>query len=92
MSISIFLVVIFLVSFILWFRYLYIKTLKNKANRVNAAIQIAEFAIYIPIGVQAVFLFCFAFFKLLPLSNESFNFFEALFFKSKKMEFICFII
>jgi hypothetical protein len=90
MSTSIFLLLVMLVSVVFWMRYLYVKTLKSKTNRIDAVKQMVEFGIYFPIGLQAIFLFCFALFKIIPLSNELLNFFEGVFFKNKKLELVDF--
>ena len=78
---------IYFLSVFLWIRYLYKHSLKKQADRIYTAQKILDFAIYIPVGLQAIFLFCFAVFQFIPLSNQLYHFIETVFLGNKEAGF-----
>lgn len=67
-----------------WIRYLYKYSLKKTVDRTNFFKSIKEIILFIPIGLQAIMLFCFAFGQTIPLSVKFSNFIEFIFFEQRE--------
>lgn len=64
------LTIIFIFSLLLWPRYLYIHSLKKHDDRKYFFLTIKKMIPFIPIGLQGIFIFCYAFFKTFPICYQ----------------------
>jgi hypothetical protein len=72
---------IYLAAFFFWSRYLYNHSLKKAADRIYFLEKAAALVVYIPIGLQAILLFCFSLLQVIPIGNELAGVFESAFLK-----------
>lgn len=79
------LLLIYGVSIILWCRYLYIKSLKKTPDRQHALQRLTDLTLYIPLGLHAIFLFCYGIYEILPLSIKFIDLSNILILKNKEI-------
>jgi len=78
------LVLIYFLALFFWVRYLYYRSLRTAEAREVMYERLAAAIVYIPLGLQAAFLFCFAFFQLLPLIDTTGDFFHQFIIKGNR--------
>ncbi|MBL7749516.1 MAG: hypothetical protein JNM19_18910 [Chitinophagaceae bacterium] len=75
---------IYFLALFFWVRYLYYRSLRTAEARAVMYKRLAAAITYIPLGLQAIFLFCFAFFQLLPLIDTTGEFFHQFIFQGNR--------
>jgi hypothetical protein len=73
---------IYFVALFFWGRYLYVHSLKKAADRKYSLQKISALVVYIPVGLQAILLFCFSLPQVMPLGDKLAGLAEFIFFKS----------
>jgi hypothetical protein len=73
---------IYLLAFFFWSRYLYNHSLKKAADRIYLLEKVSALVVYIPIGLQAILLFCFSLLQVIPLGDELAGLFKFAFLKN----------
>jgi hypothetical protein len=70
---------IYFAALFFWGRYLYIHSLKKAADRKYSLQKVSALVVYIPIGLQAILLFCFSLLQVIPIGDKLASFFEFIF-------------
>jgi hypothetical protein len=73
---------IYFVALFFWGRYLYIHSIKKAVDREYSLQNISALVVYIPIGLQAILLFCFSLLQVIPIGDKLAGVVEFTFFKS----------
>lgn len=67
---------IYFLSLIFWMRYLYIRSLSTAEDRKYTVKKIGDLIPYVPLGLQAAFLFCYGLFQTITISIKLSNLFD----------------
>lgn len=78
---------IYFIAVFFWFRYLYNHSLRTAADRVYTVKKIAELSVYLPLGLQAAFLFPYAVIQLFPLGIKTAELFERAVLRNSEIDF-----
>lgn len=66
----IFLYLVYLIAVAGWLRFLWLRSLRTEEDRQYTWQKVSQLALYVPLGLQAAFLFFFAVLQLLPLAAD----------------------
>jgi hypothetical protein len=61
---------IYVIAIFFWCRYLYLHSFKKAADRDYFLDKFLMLAVYLPVGFQAILLFCYSLLQLIPLVKE----------------------
>src|SRR5689334_5350172 len=75
---------IYSISVIFWFRFLYLRSLRKAEDRQHLVHSTGRLIILLPLGLQAAFLFCYAFYQVVPLGIDFSDLFEETIFGNRK--------
>ncbi len=82
----IFLTLIYSVAVFFWCRYLYLHSFRTKEDRAYTFKKTSELFLYIPLGLQAAFLFCYAVYEAIPVGFRMSDLFTRLILRDLKID------
>lgn len=83
----IFLYLVYLIAVVGWLRFLWLRSLRTAEDRQYTWQKVSQFALYVPLGLQAAFLFFFAVLQLLPLAGDTAELLDKLILKGGRKEY-----